>query len=515
MGKKTNKSKKSNILSFVICLIALIILLTVKFINHKFGSISFEQLLYTVTNIEGANYSIVFTAIFYVIIRIIIVLVIAYLVYRFYKYLKIKVTIKIGIKRKILKLDVFKYSKTRVIIISILLVMISLYGTYKLLNIDDYVYSQRTASQFFEDNYVDGKNIDISFPEKKRNLIYIFVESMETTNTSIENGGLQKKSYIPNLEKLALENINFSNTSNLGGAIQLNNTTWTMAALVAQTSGIPLKLSVSANLYKGYSDSLPGVYNLGDILKDNGYNNYFLMGSDADFGGRKDFFRRHGDYSIYDYYYAIEKEYISKDYEVWWGYEDKKLFEYAKKELLSIAKEKEPFNFTILTADTHFTDGYMDDSCKEVFSLKYANSIYCSDNKINSFMKWLKGQDFYENTTVVIVGDHLTMQNNFYNEGDYRRTIYNTIINSPIEPIQEKNRVFSSLDLFPTTLAALDVKIEGNRLGLGVNLFSKEKTLIEIHGIEKFNREITKKSFYYDNVLLGDTYYEMKENATD
>ena len=34
---------------------------------------------------------------------------------------------------------------------------------------------------------------------------------------------------------------------------------------------------------------------------------------------------------------------------------------------------------------------------------------------------------------------------------------------------------FSQFDMFPTTLAALGVKIEGNKLGLGVNLFSLNK----------------------------------------
>jgi phosphoglycerol transferase len=237
-----------------------------------------------------------------------------------------------------------------------------------------------------------------------------------------------------------------------------------------------------------------------------------MIGSDAEFGGRKDYFEKHGNYIIFDYYYAKYTEKINKDYFVWWGYEDKKLFSFAKKEILEAAASDKPFNFTILTVDTHFTDGYMDSSCEEVFDSKYANAIYCSDKKIYSFVKWLMKQDFYEDTTIIISGDHLTMQNDFYVDlGNYQRTMYNTIINSPIEPINEKNRQFSQFDMFPTTLAALGVKIEGERLGLGVNLFSKEKTLIEKFGYDYVHQELVKKSFFYDNVLLGDTYYEMQE----
>ena len=108
------------------------------------------------------------------------------------------------------------------------------------------------------------------------------------------------------------------------------------------------------------------------------------------------------------------------------------------------------------------------------------------------------------------------MQNDFYEENnEYQRTLYNTIINSPINPEKEKNRLYSSFDMFPTTLAALGVKIEGDKLGLGVNLFSNKETLIEKYGYEYLNEEISKKSFYYDNVLLGHTYYEMQEKLEE
>ena len=52
---------------------------------------------------------------------------------------------------------------------------------------------------------------------------------------------------------------------------------------------------------------------------------------------------------------------------------------------------------------------------------------------------------------------------------------YNTIINSKVEPKNYKNRTFTSLDMYPTILASLGVEIEGNQLGLGVNLFSNKK----------------------------------------
>lgn len=490
---------------FYFLIISLILLYSSFFIHIKFKDISFEQLLFTISTSKGANFSILFTGIFFVLSLIIITILILFLIYKLYNFLNKKND------PKQYEIKLFKHSRLISILVTILFCIFCFILSFNLLHINDYINAQLSSSKLFEENYVDGKKNKIEFPENKRNLIYIYAESLEATNFSIENGGLVQDSYIPNLEKLALENINFSHNNKLGGAIQVNNTHWTMAALVAHTAGIPLKISVTSNHYKGFSDSLPGVYNLGDILNENGYNNFFMLGSDADFGGRKDFFERHGNYVIYDYYYAKKENYIDKDYRVWWGYEDAKLFKFAKEKILEAHKLGKPFNFTLLTADTHFRDGYMDASCEKKFKSKYANSFYCSDNKIIEFINWIKEQKFYENTTIVIAGDHLTMNSNFYNDNNYQRTIYNTFINSPITPIKDKNRLFTTFDLFPTTLASLGVKIEGNKLGLGVNLFSEEQTLLEKIGLDKFNDEISKKSFYYDNVLLGNTYYEMQE----
>ena len=58
------------------------------------------------------------------------------------------------------------------------------------------------------------------------------------------------------------------------------------------------------------------------------------------------------------------------------------------------------------------------------------------------------------------------------------------------------------MDMFPTTLAAIGAEIEGNRLGLGTNLFSEEETLIEKYGFEEVNDQIRYKSDFYNEKLL-------------
>lgn len=367
----------------------------------------------------------------------------------------------------------------------------------------DYMFN---SSKFVEDNYVDPETVALQFPEQKRNLIYLFLESMENTYASEDFGGAQPVNLIPGLTDLAFANTSFSNTNLLGGAHQLPGTNWTIAAMVSQTAGIPLKIPIQHNSYGEYDSFLPGAYTMGDILESQGYNQTLLLGSDAEFGGRKDLFTQHGNVRILDYFTAIDDQMIAPDYKVWWGYEDEILFRYANQELTKLAYEDNPFCFTMLTVDTHFVGGYVCNLCEDEFDNQYSNVITCSSRQVANFVKWLQKQDFYDNTTIVIAGDHLSMDKEYFEDldPDYIRTTYNVFINSAIPAENTKNRDFATFDMFPTVLASIGVVIDGNRLGLGTNLFSGKLTLIEQSGIETVNAELKKNSKFYDNKFIYD-----------
>ena len=371
------------------------------------------------------------------------------------------------------------------------------------LNPVGYVVAQATDSDFIGKYYASPEDTKISFPENKRNLIYIFLESMEITYADKNNGGIFDQNTIPELTILAQENEDFSGAqTTLNGGISLSGSTWTIGAMFAQTSGLPLKSNVYNDM--DTQDSFfSGVITLGDILEEEGYNQELMVGSDASFGGRALYFKGHGDYDIWDYNTAVEEEKISSDYYVHWGYEDQKLFSYAKEELERLSSEDKPFNFTMLTVDTHFPLGYVCDLCSDEFGDdQYANVMACSSRQVAAFVEWIKEQDFYDNTTIVITGDHPTMNGDFTSaaDKDYVRKTYTAIINSPIEKECEETRLFSTMDLFPTTLAAIGAKIEGNALGLGVNLYSDRQTLLEEYGLEEVKSELNKHSAFLDRL---------------
>jgi phosphoglycerol transferase len=298
--------------------------------------------------------------------------------------------------------------------------------------------------------------------------------------------------------------VNFSHSQGVGGALPYTGTTWTAAAMVTQTSGMIVQVPLTADNYGGENEYIPGLVSIGEILQAAGYQQTLLVGSDAAFVGRDSYFTEHGNYHIVDINALKEQGRLAEDYRQWWGFEDEKLFTYAREELNKLAQTGEPFNFTLLTADTHFPDGYVCRNCAAEYDAQYPNVLRCSSRQVFEFISWIREQPFYENTTIVISGDHLTMDPDFLQDVDenYVRTIYNCILNAPITPMQEKNRQFGTFDLFPTTLAALGVTIEGNRLGLGTNLFSADQTLTELYGFETLDCELQKNSDFYNQTFL-------------
>ena len=368
----------------------------------------------------------------------------------------------------------------------------------------DYIRSRIMKSDFIDQNYVEPTSRNVVFPEKKRNLVYIYLESVETTFADRKSGGAFEKNAIPELTKLATEEGEcFSgDKKTLNGGYVTTGSSYTMGALVAQTAGVPIIGSIG-NAAASYADSFyPGLKTIGDMLNEQGYNQVFMCGSESTFGGRSLYFKEHGDYQIFDYDYARNNGYIPKNYRVWWGYEDKKLIEFAKTKLGELSSDGKPFNLTMLTVDTHFEDGFVCDLCGDEFDVQYSNVMACSSKQISGFIEWMKTQDFYKDTTIVLVGDHPTMDADYCRavEDSYGRRSYVCVLNSAVNASQPAHREYTTYDLFPTTLAAMGVKIKGNRLGLGTNLYSETPTLMEMYGIDFLKVELGKRSAFYDRI---------------
>lgn len=483
-----------NFLIFILIFLLSLALYSTHWALDTFSFYNFDEVLFQLTTpIKSASSSILNSYICNSLLRALLLSVFLFVcVFFLLRYLSCD-SFDIEIHKKHFKIA-GKSIRKGLSVFTVFLTIFVIYYCLDKIHFISYLKTQLDGSSFIEEHYVDPKNVKITFPEEKRNLIYIYAESMESTFFSTDLGGGGKENYLAPLQGITSDNLVFSDTELFGGPVMVTGTTWTSASMVSQTSGVPLKGSLTR--ISDVSPMLPGITTLGDILDANGYHQEIMFGSDKNFGNRGTYFTNHGNYQVYDYYTAIEKNKIDKDYYVWWGFEDSKLFQYAKEEITSLASTGEPFNFTMLTVNTHTVDGFVEDDCKGPYSTSYENSVYCSAEQIADFIHWIEEQDFYSNTTIVLVGDHVSMQKNFYPDTVKRRS-YNVFIHSAVSTDYNYNRMFTLMDFFPTTLASLGATIEGNQLGLGTNLFSGKPTLMEEVGEDTFEQEISKYSSYY------------------
>ncbi len=502
MGRFKNVLKKimvgvGTVLSMLIVVLATILCFSIRWMFDTWSNLSMDELVYHLTApLDGTNESMIMEYLNVCIVPTVLMLLMVAIVFSALRQRK-GYFIVMGV----------------VIAVSLAVSAHTVHAAWNQLDAGNYVKAQGSYSTFIDDYYVNPAEVSIEFPEQKRNLIYIFLESMETTYADNENGGAFEENVIPELVVLAQENEDFSGeSSRLNGGYAMTGATWTMGAMFSHTSGIPLSILIDGNNMDTQDSFFAGAITLGDILEQAGYSQTLLIGSDATFGGRRLYFTEHGNYDVVDYNYAIETGMIPEDYRVWWGYEDQKLFEFAKEKVEELASQDTPFNLTMLTVDTHFEDGYLCELCPDTYGdNQYANVMACSSQQVSEFVKWIQQQEFYENTTIILVGDHTTMDSDFCEDIDdgYIRRVYTSFINSAVEVEVDTERNYTTFDNFPTTLAALGVEIEGNRLGLGTNLFSGTQTLTERFGIEYVEEEIGKKSELMEKMA------DLNENAEE
>lgn len=498
---KNKKFRISYIILGLIVLLAAVLFSGVHFLNLEY-KIEFDELLYTlISPIDGANTSIVSSVITFALPYIIGAIVVYILIILGLRWLEKRVSSEIVIKTKKREHRINIYSFTLKLVVVVSLACACGYANNSL-DITGYIYNYLHPTTLYEDYYVNPQDVSIE-GENTKNVILIYLESLETTYADTKSGGYEEDNYISNLTKLANQYISFSNSTKLGGFHNTQGTTWTMGSLFAQTAGIPYSFPVDHNEMGKYESFAKGVTNLGDILDEKGYNQEFLCGSNGDFAGRKTYFEEHGNYKVFDLYSAIDAGYMTEDDIVWWGFDDELLFKIAKDEIGNLSSQDQPFNFSLLTVDTHYPSGYVCDECPDLYDNQTANVITCQDTQVSAFVKWCQTQSWYKDTTIILTGDHPRMDKETIPDGleKYDRTMYNCFINTVYDGDKKKlnlqNREWTPMDMLPSTLSAMGFNVEGHRLGLGTDLFSDTETLCEQLTYEVLNNEIRGYSKFY------------------
>ncbi|WP_297698061.1 LTA synthase family protein [uncultured Fibrobacter sp.] len=364
-------------------------------------------------------------------------------------------------------------------------------------------------SEFYTTEYIDPDSVKIRFREK-RNLILIFLESIEYNFQDSLNGGNLPQNLIPEItEYLKAEQ------SVIPGGTQIVGTGWTMADAVAKTCGIPLMFPPR---FKRNSvpqvNFLPGATCLTDLLERNGYNTVVSKGAPLNFSGMDLFLRQHSVNNGYGMREYKKIKPIDQDVLSEWGITDSAHYELVKEHIGQLSASKRPWAVWLFTVNTHTPYGLFDPACNIPRNVsnaeKIQENIRCTSRQVQDFIEWAKTQEWFEYTTIAVMGDHATMSpKDSVGFKDTTLTHYwlDFFIN-PAKKFPSSKREFSSLDMFPTILEAIGADIPEHSLGLGRSLYSREPTLLEKYGLDSLNKALGKRSVEYDYFL----YFDKKGN---
>lgn len=495
------KHKKTVVITsffYIFLFLTLCSFLTTWWIIDNFGNVKIDQILYTMfSSLDGTDMSVVLSYIIKALfIPLIICAIVGYGHYRFKDKIHMKGKAIAGFLTVMCLVGSIFYADHRFGFVSYIKnvnAQTDIYNTSKKQEIEEVEYAgdDSIIYQDVGDAVITGENTN--------NLIYIYLESYENAFMDQANGGLKEINCLPELTQLAQSNISFSHDTQMGGAIRFAGTDWTIASMVAQSTGLPLKTDV-LNTMDQYDSFMPGATTIGDILYKRGYVQELLICSQKEFAGTDKLFTQHGQFQIVDFDDLNQAGRVYKNEKTDWGANDQCLFRNAKEELNKLAATGQKFNFTMATLDCHMPSGYTCSECPTTYDNRYENIYACQSKQVNEFVNWCRQQSWFVNTTIVIVGDHPTMATDYsqFIPDDYTRTTYNCIINSKVTTDHIKNRTFTAMDMFPTTLAAMGFEIKGNKLGLGTNLFSSLQTVTEKYGVDYIEQEVQKSSEYLD-----------------
>lgn len=359
-------------------------------------------------------------------------------------------------------------------------------------------------SEFFVKNYVNPDSVKITAPEQKRNLILIYLESLETTFADKEHGGNQDTNLIPEITELSLQNLSFGKNNQLiGGGYDASGSNSTFCAMHARSLGIP---SVTKYKTSPISQHYTSLYK---ILNKNNYNQVFFQANSGLYNEFQYFMVNQNVDEVYGPEELVKRlnpslvKQIKREH--FMAGHDKDAFTIAKQFLDTLS---EPFALTFFTIDTHAPSGLYDPECikasdenNEDERLKAAER--CVSRELDKFLTTLKSKPFYNNTTIIIFGDHQFMGTRLVKDATNRRWV-NIFINTPKTPVASEKRFFTDIDMFPTILSSINFDIEGDKLGFGTDLFSDKKTLLESIGLDSLNKEIAKfpSHLTYESYLL-------------
>ena len=394
---------------------------------------------------------------------------------------------------------------------------INLKKTAKYPTKNDVMVAYNNLKDTYTHKYVDDL-YGLNGISKNQNIVILQLESFQNFLLFKEING---KEITPNLNKFMNENIQFNNMMIQSYSTTADSEHSTMTSLYPLDNGMAFA-QYSSNKYDDFFK----------IYKDAGYYTMYMHGNEGSFWNRNNVYGAL-DIDELDFIEAFDED--SQLINEWLS--DEELFVQAVPKLKNGSElSGKPFLANIVAASSHtafdlpgldnkydYIDIDVGEELRNTYFGNYLEAVNYSDKQFGMFIDKLREQDLYDDTVVVVFGDHYGMQMynhemlDFIQKNDHKLNNVEAEINYINVPLgihvpgvehMEISKVVSKLDIKPT-ICSLAAQEDG--FSLGTSMFGNKDFVCLNNGI------IVTDDYYYN----GKWYYRAngqeinQENISD
>jgi phosphoglycerol transferase MdoB-like AlkP superfamily enzyme len=251
---------------------------------------------------------------------------------------------------------------------------------------------KQKLDEFFAEKRASSKGSSAKYKgiAEGKNLIVIQMEAIQQFLINTEYNG---KEITPNLNKFINDSIYFDNFFYQVGAGNTSD-----AEFLTNNSLYPLKEGAVYFKYPYNTyESLP------NILNSKGYNTYVFHANKPSYWNRNEMYKSVGFKNF------ISSSKFTQDDVIGWGLNDKSMF----KQSLDKIDTSKPFYTFYITLSSHHPYSYFSDfdnfdvtGCNNEMAANYMKAANYVDEAIGEFFDMLKTKGLYDNSVIVIYGDH-------------------------------------------------------------------------------------------------------------
>lgn len=333
--------------------------------------------------------------------------------------------------------------------------------------------NQLTEIENYTNAHYNSPNEQLFGAAKGKNLIVI---SMESTQSFVIGETVNGQEITPFLNEFIKESYYFDNFYHQTGQGKTSDSEFLLDNSLYPLDRGAVFFTHSGNEYMTMTEK----------LKENGYYTANLHANNKSFWNRDVMYNNFG----YDRFYSMTEYEISEENSVGWGMKDEDFFTQS---IAHLKEMPQPFYSKFITLTNHFPfhlneeDKLIDEYDSPSGTLnRYFPTVRYTDEAIRLFIDELKKEGLYEDSIIVLYGDHYGISEN-HNRSmgmflDKEITPFESvqlqrvplIIHIPGQEGKTISSVSGQIDLRPTllNLAGIDSKSD---IQFGSDLFSKEQ----------------------------------------